>query len=1156
MSNLFKKVTSTVSVLAIAASAMGATASVSAASEFLTYADMLAKAGVINSQTEAGYRLGDNITRAEVAKIAVKLSGVEMYDCVGDVFSDVGPSLGDLCSAIETAAAEGFVNANADKFRPTDKVTRAEMVKMLLAANGVESSDKASSFKDIASIGDLAGYINAGVEIGAIKDGEYFRPNANATRGEAFKVASVVQDSVETTTPPTNGTGTTTPPTTSTGTTSTGVVTAGGLTISTTEGTVVTVPQKGTVVVGKINFAAASSDVTVSKIVLKRGGLGSRNDISNVWLEYNGKRVTTQGSVNSDETTTLSFTPAWKIMAGTAGSLDLVVKLDGTTSGGQHNFAIVAAKDVSSTASTLTAAFPVVSNMIVTSNYEVASLSYDPVSATTREVKAGEKNVILGEFKVSRSGVSTSREISVQRVAFDTNGEFDAAKNLANVAVYDKATGAKVSTESMFDGQKAIFTLNDSIAGTLSTRTYQIRADIANVDRASETLYFTFDSDEDSVIAIESSSGYRVNTKAVSTSLNLATVTIKAGTISMTTVGSTSNVDVAAGANDVVLLNGKITAREGVQLRDLKVEVDTTSTTVAQYKKALSTIRVVVGGQTVAFDSADLTASGTYTIKNYFVVDAGESPLKITADVRADALNANPTTLTSLGLKVKSVTPASFINGARYTTTNKSVPSTEFYGSVNSSTVTVKGSTVSISNLSEADASAVKGARNISLVKYQFTNSKVNTVRVSGEKFNVALTTSTGANESSDNYAVLQNVTVDMYVNGVNRGSQAIKIGTSGTSASVEFSGVDFDIEKSSKVTVELKAQELPQLSSSIIRATRDNTAGSITDSNSDPVTVSQTLTGTKITLTTASLLVSVATKDGKDILTTGSTQELAVLTFNAKNDDVRLTDLVIPFATGSESLISDITLVDGAGNVIPATTSVTNSGITVSDASYTIARNTRADVTIKAVARALSTTVTARQVQLDTTAMTVKAEGTVDAVSAFTLPTADTATDLISGGKLVVATKAVKSTTLGQFLYTITNNGVSDVNLTSVKLSGTTAGKVKLYKNETVSDDNRLDATTAAATGSTLGSNNTLVRSFEIAAGQTVTILVDLDLDAQMSATEETTYNLTFADLGYAEFIDGVFSSSEDVSSISQFRLTGIPSDSSIKVAPTSTLQ
>jgi len=439
-------------------------------------------------------------------------------------------------------------------------------------------------------------------------------------------------------------------------------------------------------------------------------------------------------------------------------------------------------------------------------------------------------------------------------------------------------------------------------------------------------------------------------------------------------------------------------------------------------------------------------------------------------------------------------------------------------------------------------------------VKYQFTNSKVNAVRVSGEKFNVALTTSTGANESSTNYAVLQNVTVDMYVNGVNRGSQAIKV--SGTTASVEFSGVDFDIEKSSKVTVELKAQELPQLSSSIIRATRDNTAGSITDSNSDAVTISQTLVGTKITLTTASLLVSVATKDGKDILTTGSAQELAVLTFNAKNDDVRLTDLFIPFATGSESLISDITLVDGAGNTIPATTSVSNSGITVSDASYTIARNTRADVTIKAVARALSSTVTARQVQLDTTALTVKAEGTVDAVSAFTLPAADTATDLISGGKLVVATKAVKSTTLGQFLYTVTNNGVSDVNLTSVKLSGTTAGKVKLYKNETVSDDNRLDATTAAATGSTLGSTNTLVRSFEIAAGQTVTILVDLDLDAQMSATEETTYNLTFADLGYAEFIDGVFSSSEDVSSISQFRLTGIPSDSSIKVAPTSTLQ
>jgi hypothetical protein len=93
MSILLKKVTSTVSVLAIAASAIGATASVSAASEFLTYAENLSEAGIINAGTEAQYRLGDNITRAEVAKIAVKVSGVEMYDCVGDVFSDVGTSL-------------------------------------------------------------------------------------------------------------------------------------------------------------------------------------------------------------------------------------------------------------------------------------------------------------------------------------------------------------------------------------------------------------------------------------------------------------------------------------------------------------------------------------------------------------------------------------------------------------------------------------------------------------------------------------------------------------------------------------------------------------------------------------------------------------------------------------------------------------------------------------------------------------------------------------------------------------------------------------------------------------------------------------------------------------------------------------------------------
>lgn len=91
MSNLFKKVTSTTSALVIASMAMSSTsAAFAAASEFATYAEELATAGVITTQSsEAGYRLGDNITRGEMAKIAVGLAESEANECVDTIFGDV-----------------------------------------------------------------------------------------------------------------------------------------------------------------------------------------------------------------------------------------------------------------------------------------------------------------------------------------------------------------------------------------------------------------------------------------------------------------------------------------------------------------------------------------------------------------------------------------------------------------------------------------------------------------------------------------------------------------------------------------------------------------------------------------------------------------------------------------------------------------------------------------------------------------------------------------------------------------------------------------------------------------------------------------------------------------------------------------------------------
>ena len=1137
MGNLLKKVTSTVSVLAIAASAMGATASVSAASEFLAYADMLAKSGVINSTTEANYRLGDTITRAEVAKIAVKLSGVEMYDCVGDVFSDVGTSLGDLCSAIETAAAEGFVNANADKFRPTDKVTRAELVKMLLAANGVEPSDTAANFKDTATIGDLAGYINAGVEIGAIKDGEYFRPNANATRGEAFKIASVVMDSVEPTTPPTNGTGTTTPPTTSTGTTSTGVVTAGGLSIATASSAMQYVPMAGTIKAGKISFASSSSDVTVKSLLMKRGGLGDRNDIDTVWLEYNGKRVTTQASVNSDDTLNVSFTPSWKLMAGTSASLDLVVKLKSKTAGGQHNFAIVAAKDVSSTASTLTATFPVVTNTLITTNYTTSAVSFGSVAVNSPTLKVGEKSALLGEFRVDVTG---DRDVVVTSASLYNSGTLDASKYLSNIALYSKSTGAKVSSSVVFDGRTTTFVVNDTIASSVGNRVYQLKADIIGTDRPSESLQFSFDGRNDNITVEEISTAYRAATTLTSSSLY--NVKVEAGSLAFTTDGSTASVDVAASTSDVRLLTGKVTAKEQVKLRDFTISFASAYTGSVDYSSgvftnAVSRVRVNLGGQSVTIDAASFSSTGSYTISNTFIVDAGVSPLTISADIRAGATAGTV-------LMLNSVKADSF-GDARYTSSDQQV--SDRYGSVSPvSRLTIKGAGVSLSNQSAANLSAVKGAKNVSLLKYQIVNNEVSDVTVNGETFDVTYVD--GGSGAADINS-LKNMTVDMYINGDLVESKNISV--NGASATLTFNKT-FSVAKSSNSTIELKTQELPQLDNNdTVRVTRP-TSSNMSDLNGKTVTIGSVTTGNLVSIANASLTVAVDANDSADLLAAGTAnQELGKIRVTAKNDDLSIRELKVNISslnmTGATRLIQSPTLVDAAGNVIANgtinTTDKTIEFVTFNNGGFKVARNTDSALTVKASISTMSASEVNTQVALNLAGANfyLKAQGSVDEVILNNLSgvTGTTAVDLISGGKLVVAANGVQDAGQGYVKYTITNGGSEAVKLTGLGVNlGSSTGAVA-YK-DSVSPANQISTGTVSS-GILSLSGGTVIA--EVAAGQSLVVIIDLSGEVSaLSSNATITFSVT--DLAYMEKVEGVYVG--NVSGINTYKSSTLPASTS----------
>ena len=294
MSSMTRKTVSALSAFVMVASFVTPAFAATGSNEFAPYADALANAGVISSQTSVdGYRLGDSITRAEMAKIAVNIKQAQVGQCTGNVFTDVSSTLGDLCGYIETAAAEGIVSTKNKNFRPMDLVTRAEMIKMLLAAQGIEPSTTSAGFTDLSGLApDLVGYINAAAAQGIITKRDSFYPDNTASRGEAFKVASnsaglttsstdagTTTTSTTTTTTQTTGSGTntsttssggtdfnlsdlfgnttgtgttTTTTTTGTGTTTTTTTTGTGTTITTSTGTTstgTTVVSTGTTVI-------------------------------------------------------------------------------------------------------------------------------------------------------------------------------------------------------------------------------------------------------------------------------------------------------------------------------------------------------------------------------------------------------------------------------------------------------------------------------------------------------------------------------------------------------------------------------------------------------------------------------------------------------------------------------------------------------------------------------------------------------------------------------------------------------------------------------------------------------------------------------------------------------------------------------------------
>ena len=118
-------------------------------------------------------------------------------------FSDV-PSTDTFYASIRCLACRGIVSGYSDgTFRPNNQVTRGQLAKIVSNAAGFSESVSGQTFQDVppshtfyefiqrlTTRGYMTGYACGGPGEPCVSNRPYFRPNANATRGQTSKIVS------------------------------------------------------------------------------------------------------------------------------------------------------------------------------------------------------------------------------------------------------------------------------------------------------------------------------------------------------------------------------------------------------------------------------------------------------------------------------------------------------------------------------------------------------------------------------------------------------------------------------------------------------------------------------------------------------------------------------------------------------------------------------------------------------------------------------------------------------------------------------------------------------------------------------------------------------------------------------------------------------
>lgn len=951
------------------------------------YVAALVGVGAINGYSDAAgnslnkFGPGDKVTRGQAAKIlSVAFALSANTDCGRAEFSDV-PADNVFHDYVMTMACWSVINgyANSDMFGVNDPMTRGQMAKMLAgAANPVEWTDGSTPVVDTFDVRSAAATtltavdVKFGMDVDSVTAGNVANYAIVDGASNVLKVtAAVVSGDMVTLTTDMQTAGTAYTLTV-TGVTAKdggalegdGKATFSGFTVV-LQGSAMVELAQDTPAAGthadltaynpalKFNVTAGSdSDVTLTSLVVRRGGISVDSNFSGVGVfDANGIR---HGNfvTFADGKATINFpSEPITVKAGTTASLWIKTNLAGVSNAsGTYNLSVTAATDVGATG-VISGTFPVMGNTftIVDGNATVGTLSVDAVTvhnngvndATAVNINLGTKDQDVARFRLV---AGSNEDVVVSKITVYNNGNSNDG-DVQNIRLVGP-DGAELSKVTQTTNRYAVFDLSASPYPITkgNTRDLTVRVDV--VGGSTRTVRFLINNDYDvEVMGQQTSSGILATAAATvdaafpigdangggSSCAVLVTcinkITVNSGTVLFAKSNGTPSGSVSVGATNATIGQWDITAQgEDMEVRTISYTLSSSLGAVLASGALTGTIKVKLDGNTV-YSTSSLgtfgTANSNVTLSTYPVIKAGvKSTMTISVDVLSTATAG--TTLTA-SLDVEQVKRLS---------TNDLVNASVSNTSANALTIATPALTVG-KNSAYSDTTLVSGISDGVIGSFTLSNTgTTEDITVSGITLGLSNTTN---------------------VSNVYLKSAGVMLGTAITApaSSNAISISNFKVLKGSSATIDVYAT-----SNSATTGTEVASISAITATGADSaVTVTATgvtATGQTITWTTAGTLT--VALDGTNtpvsqILHSGQVDtNLLATRLQANNaEDVKVSVIQVSTNNGTSSLKDLKLFVNGVqvGNTVQLTKGVATFTNT-STGLFTVAKNSTATMYVK----------------------------------------------------------------------------------------------------------------------------------------------------------------------------------------------------------------